>query len=206
MCFELLDQHKLKAVLTGTDLQQYQLTYEKINYNDADTKSALIHILDRARLETGYAPASGKLFVEIYPLGDGCIIYFTCGEGILPIGLSDIALTVAQGYFPRTTENHLSITEPLIFTFESCDVMITACTKLFSLYCHRVRKSALYYFLGYYRLILYPLDGKGSLSAAFLCEYAQPTGRGELTAAYIAEYGVPIAEENAIDKISYFFS
>lgn len=206
MCFELLSQQKLKAVLTGVDLQQYHLTYEKIDYRDAETKAALINILECARLETGYFPASGKLFVEIYPLGDGCIIYFSCAQGMEPLSVSDIALSAVQGYLPQAVDSYFPITEPLVFTFESCDVMITACTKLFSMYCHRVRKSALYYFDGYYRLILYPLDGKGSLSAAFLCEYAQPTGRGDLLAAYIAEHGTPIAEENAIDKISYYLS
>lgn len=225
MCFELLGRRRLRAVLTGADLRRYCLTYEQIDYCDAGTRSALLHILQRARDEVGYLPASGRLFVEIYPLGEGCIIYFG-GSGVDPADGFDEALYNLQGSPTQALhpdalllngglenpppcalyERALSVLEPFIFTFENCDVMLSACTRLFFLYCHRVRKSALYHLGGMFRLIYYPLDSRSGLSVAFLCEYAELTGRGELLAAFVAEHGAPVAEENAIDKISYYFS
>ena len=98
---------------------------------------------------------------------------------------------------------------PLVFTFFSCEAMLTACVKAFGLYGRKIHKSALYYLYGQYRLILYPYAEPGEQGAAcapLLCEYAAFTKGGELAAAYVAEHGQPIAEEHAIDKISYYLA
>lgn len=223
MCFLLLDHRRLRVELSGDDLRRYRLTYDEIDYHSAQTQAALLDILRLARREVGFVPSSGKLFVEVYPSSDGCVIYFE--ESAPAGGLSaphpdeedgrDLPVwreIVATGDSPQPVPKRVqpaalasSVCPQLVFTFDNCDDMLEGCARLFSLYCHRVRKSSLYYLGGRYHLILSPLDGRRGLSAAFLSEYADLTGRGDLAASFIEEHGRPIAEENAIDRIAYYF-
>lgn len=191
MRFELLDNQKLRVVLTAADLRRYRLTYEDIDYQNADTRSALLHVLQLAHTETGYLPASGKLFVEIYPLGSGCVIYF---------GDAD-----SDGVELKTPEDALrAVAEPEVFTFACCDDMIAACAQVFQLYCHRIHKSSLYYFGGRFHLVLYPLDGSNGSCCAFLCEYARRAQHNSMLAAYLGEHGLPVSMGNAVDTIAYY--
>lgn len=191
MRFELLDHQKLRVVLTSADLRGYHLTYEEIDYENAGTRSALLDILQLAHAETGYLPASGKLLVEIYPLGNGCVIYFGDAE--------------EEKSAPHAAENNMrEVAEPEVFTFACCDDMIAACSQVFLLHCHRIHKSSLYYIAGNFHLVLYPLDGKSGKCCAFLREYGRHACHGALLAAYLCEHAQTVVQDNAVDTIAYY--
>ena len=87
MELNLIREDKLKVLLTPFDMMKYELTCEKLDYDNTETRKALWSILDSAKKETGFDAAIGKIRIEVYPeKSGGCAIYITkLGAGDLTI-------------------------------------------------------------------------------------------------------------------------
>ena len=78
MELNLIREDKLKVLLTPFDMMKYELTCEKLDYDNTQTRKALWSILDFAKQETGFDAAIGKIRIEVYPdRSGGCAIYIT---------------------------------------------------------------------------------------------------------------------------------
>ncbi|MBQ8496749.1 MAG: adaptor protein MecA [Clostridia bacterium] len=78
MELHLLREDKLKVLLTPFDMMKYELTCEKLDYDNTETRKAIWNILDFAKHETGFDAAIGKIRIEVYPeKSGGCAIYIT---------------------------------------------------------------------------------------------------------------------------------
>lgn len=74
----LIREDKLKVLLTPFDMMKYELTCEKLDYDNTETRKAIWNILDFAKHETGFDAAIGKIRIEVYPeKSGGCSIYIT---------------------------------------------------------------------------------------------------------------------------------
>lgn len=74
----LLNEKKIKIILTADDLYSMNLTCDKIDYDDTKTRRAIWDIFDKAKEETGFDAASEKVYIQIYPItGGGCEMYVT---------------------------------------------------------------------------------------------------------------------------------
>ena len=74
----LIREDKLKVLLTPFDMMKYELTCEKLDYENTETRKAIWSILDHAKHETGFDAAIGKIRIEVYPeKSGGCAIYIT---------------------------------------------------------------------------------------------------------------------------------
>ncbi len=74
----LINEHKLKVVLTAEDMTAYALTCDTIDYDNTETKRAFWDILDTAKHRTGFDAASDRVFIQAYPGRDGgCELYVT---------------------------------------------------------------------------------------------------------------------------------
>ena len=59
-------------------MMKYELTCEKLDYDNTETRKAIWSILDFAKQETGFDAAIGKIRIEVYPeKSGGCAIYIT---------------------------------------------------------------------------------------------------------------------------------
>ena len=74
----MIREDKLKVLLTPFDMMKYELTCEKLDYDNTETRKAIWSILDFAKQETGFDAAIGKIRIEVYPeKSGGCAIYIT---------------------------------------------------------------------------------------------------------------------------------
>lgn len=189
MKFRLIRYDKLKVQLSCLDMKNLSLSYADMDYSDEITREAMLLLLDKAKAATGFDASDSRLFIEVYPDGEGCVIYFTAINTDRPLtGLH------REGYS----------VEPAVFEFDDIDILITAAAKLFKKLCHRIYKSSLYRYKDKYRLIVLPLDYLDRLSVGFLCEYGDKIGEGEVLAAFTEEHGEPLLVENAIDAIAEY--
>jgi len=187
MDFSLAGPDKLKITLTGKELSELGVDWESLDYKNEKNRGALIRLLGEGRAKTGFRPQKAKLYIEIYPCGEGgCVIYYTrlAGGEMLP-----------QGKF-------LPGPSPIIFAFEDTGVLLKACARTYELYRHRIFKSALYGLGREYRLIIYPLDYNDKRSESFLGEYGRLVGEGIILTAYIEEHGSAVCLENALDILA----
>ena len=185
MDFSLTGPDKLKVTLTPGDLAELGVDYASLDYKDEHTRKVLTGLLSKGRAEAGFSPGKSRLYIEIYPHGQGgCVIYYTRLNSYAPG--SNFALGAL----------------PIAFAFECADTLLRACSLAHTLYRHRILKSSLYAFGGGYRLIVYPLDYDDKLSVSFLCEYGRRVGEGDVLAAHIEEHGELLCESDALGVIA----
>ena len=74
----LINDSKLKIILTQDDMASYALTCDNIDYDNTETRRAFWDILDAAKHKTGFDAASERVYVQVYPSkGGGCEMYVT---------------------------------------------------------------------------------------------------------------------------------
>ena len=80
MEFKLVNENKLKIVLTNEDMASMDITYEEMNYDDTNTKRVLWEIFDKAKRITGFDASLDKPLIQMYDRkNDGCLIFVTKG-------------------------------------------------------------------------------------------------------------------------------
>jgi len=79
MELRLLNENKLKIILTNEDMASLDITYEEMDYqDDLGTRRVLWEILDQAKRQTGFDAGKEKLYVQVHPdKSGGCFMYVT---------------------------------------------------------------------------------------------------------------------------------
>ena len=79
MELRLVNENKLKIILTNEDMDSYDITYEEMNYDDnMNTRHVLREILDKAKNQIGFDAGSEKLYVQAHrDKSGGCFMYVT---------------------------------------------------------------------------------------------------------------------------------
>ena len=119
----LIREDKLKVLLTPFDMMKYELTCEKLDYDNTETRKAIWNILDFAKHETGFDAAIGKIRIEVYPeKSGGCSIYIT------KINTSELPSATSMH---ETTEKQSSPKEILtVYKFQDADALMRVCDAL----------------------------------------------------------------------------
>lgn len=79
----VIDETKLKIMLTAPDMRHYHLHAERMSAANAATRNAFRHIFDDARERIGFDTSGERLLVQLYTSrGGGCEIFVTklCAE------------------------------------------------------------------------------------------------------------------------------
>jgi len=64
MELRLVNENKLKIILTNEDMALLDITYEEMDYNDdLGTRRVLWEILDQAKRQTGFDAGKEKLYI-----------------------------------------------------------------------------------------------------------------------------------------------
>ena len=78
MEYKLVNENKLKIILTNEDMALLDITPEEMDYDNTGTKRIFWEILDKAKHQIGFDAGSEKLFVQVYPdKNGGCLMYVT---------------------------------------------------------------------------------------------------------------------------------
>ena len=89
----VIDETKLKIMLTAPDMRHYDLHAERMTAANAATRNAFRHIFEDARAQIGFDTTGERLLVQLYSSrGGGCEIFVTklCEEDDTAVELSDV--------------------------------------------------------------------------------------------------------------------
>ena len=183
----LINNTKLKIMLTRDDMASYSLTCDNIDYDNTETRRAFWDILDAAKHKTGFDAATDRIFIQVYPSkAGGCEMYVT-------------KLTSRENREREEDSVSFSIKAPQedmrdIYSFCGLDDLIAACARLSG--AGYRGKSDIWCDLsqnGHYYLILEYRGG----SYEMLCEYGGRCASGHYF--YITEHCRNIRSGDAID-------
>lgn len=193
MKIQKLDEKTVRVLLSAADLQQFQITYEQMNYSDEKTKQAILMIVRQIKSQTGLPVESVRLFIEAFPdEKNGCILY---------VNLIESSDEKKMFRCERT-----SFDTPIGLEFDNIDILTDACTSLLHEFGHLITKSALYLYEGKYRLLLYTYCKMEKKIISLLEEYGTYLGKGSVLCAFIQEHSNAIASEHAVETIVTYLS
>ncbi len=67
MLVKVLDENRVKILMEEQDIDQYDLPFEKIDYDDPVSKAFLFELIQKTYDETGMNFQDGRLMVEVIP-------------------------------------------------------------------------------------------------------------------------------------------
>ncbi len=189
MKIEAPQENKIIVELTTDDMSELDITYERMDYSNIETRRVIWTLLDRARQTLGRdIDPSGKMLIEALPKpSGGCVIYFTVlDEGVRTAGRRNV--------FQIKKEFTLS------YEFDSLDAL-TSCAEAVEVSGEALPKSSLYEWDGKYRLIV-SSDGWQQRLRFLLSEFCSASSSSSLNAEFTMEHWRLLAEDDAIQKLT----
>ncbi len=185
-------------------MMKYELTCEKLDYENTETRKAIWSILDHAKHETGFDAAIGKIRIEVYPeKSGGCAIYIT------KLKKSDLPSCDSMN---ETTAKTAPVSKKIhtVYEFEETESLIRVCRFL----SHRGYQEESHAFFecsseGNIRYFLqitenqpsYPKKTKYLRENLFIEEFGSRLGSEE-SKFYLSEHATPICRKNAVETLA----
>ncbi len=188
----LISENKLKIMLSDTDMKDYSLDCDRLDYDDSETKSILRSILDRAKYETGFDSGRGSIFIQLYPSREGgCEMYVTrLNVNVKKNDGEDVISTSGK--------------RECAYSFERLDDLLCVCRRLSSI--GYDEKSSVWRTKEKYYLLIFEPEENAYIPLSeysFIREYGKSENRKNVL-LLLAEKGSLIAEKNAVDLLSGF--
>ena len=173
----LINEKKLKIMLTPEDMREYEIDCESVDYGKTETRRAFWSILDEAKHRTGFDAASERVYIQLYPSKEGgCEMYVTKLGFTAPDESIDIAEQEDIG---------------LAYHFTELDPLLRVCRQLNSMKnCDNV--EAYRAEDGYYLM----LGGTPPDSLLFIGEFGKKCDIDAIK-TYLAEHGARICDNAA---------
>ena len=71
MEFIVINEEKLKVILTSDDMKKLNISAEDLDYQKTSTKRVVWEILDKAKQTEGFDSDNSKLYIQVFPSPDG---------------------------------------------------------------------------------------------------------------------------------------
>ena len=185
MTVDTINENKLRICLDAKETKQLFGSFEKIDYNDPDTRFALNLILKQALPEAEFTLNCQRLYVEVSPaLSGGCNIYFTKTN------------SKAKRY--RMSN---SICFLYIFEFDFCQDAINASREVIRLKGSPDFDSRFYKFASKYRMIIESRQNVPNITS-LMKEFSVILSNEDSEKQKTIEYGKEIISENAVSILS----
>ena len=200
----MIREDKLKVLLTPFDMMKYELTCEKLDYDNTETRKAIWSILDFAKRETGFDAAIGKIRIEVYPeKSGGCAIYITKLKSSDLPSHEPMNETIAKATPPsgKTT---------VVYQFKETDSLIRVCRFLShrgyrdesSAFFEAPEKGELRYFLEIREAAPTSLKKTRYLKENLFIEEFGEKLESEESVFYLHERTSPICRDNAVQTLA----
>ncbi|MBE6665359.1 MAG: adaptor protein MecA [Ruminococcaceae bacterium] len=204
MEMNLIREDKLKVLLTPFDMMKYELTCEKLDYENTETRKAIWSILDHAKHETGFDAAIGKIRIEVYPeKSGGCAIYITKLKKIDSLTCEPMNETNEKiTSLPKTVKT--------VYEFQETESLIRVCRFLAHRGYHAPSRAFFEQFpdgdIRYFLQITenqptYPKKMKYLRENLFIEEFGTRL-ESEESAFYLCEHTTSICKENAVETLA----
>ena len=114
MILELVDESRLLIILSPEDMEDYQLTFDSLDWQNGHSRSVIKEFLRIACRQKGFCPGDSRLLIEAVPDEEGCVLLVT----MLPE-------EKAKRKVYRIKENQPSLT-PFLFRFDQAENLLAA--------------------------------------------------------------------------------
>ena len=189
-----INDHKLKIMLSGSDMKEYSLDCNALNYESTETQSVFRNILNKAKGDTGFDFEGGRVFIQLYPSKEGgCEMYVTKLGGLASRRESDECA-------PKKSDGK----RECAYSFDRLENLLSVCRRLSSL--GYSEKSAAWQLADKYYLLISEPEENAYIplsECSFIREYGKSESLKNST-LLIAERGRCICAENAIDTLACF--
>ncbi len=180
----MINDTRLKVVLTRVDMENYHLDFDGENYDNARTRRAMLRLFEEVKRRVGFDIADDRILVQIWQAGDGgCELYVSKLEG-----------RSSARRAPRVTACDY---ETQIYRFTDLDALVKVC-RILSDRGYDTPSEVLYadddswYLLLEEREVTTPLD-----DLSFIEEYAEKQGSARKIYV-LREHAVSIARNDAV--------
>lgn len=188
----VIDESKVKVMLSATDMERFELDVSDMDYEDRHTRLALKAILEAVRIKSGLDVTGEKMLVQVYPSKDGGCEMF----------ISRLSAPNRSGMLPRSLT--LLSAKNTVFRFQVFEHLLAVCRALhkngYSLDSAAYRKAD-----GVWYLQLQENRQSGSSDVAgalsFALEFGESIG-GSVALAYVKEHCECIIEKDAVQKLA----
>jgi len=201
----LINDKKLKIMLTAEDMVRYDIPESGLSYEEFSTRNAFRSILDEAREKTGF-DSTGSIFIQVYPSkSGGCEVYVVKKTNEKNTQCPNTRSSSKKDKSQTSGKKK----ECFVYFFESVDRVISACASLTasrytgesSLYFNNSKtlESAGYYLVLTEEIALCSQNGrKKSIYKSDLAAEFGKKHNGREVLMYIKEHCSQIAPENAV--------
>ena len=125
MELKLVNENKLKIILTDEDMAQLDITLEEMDYDNTGTKRIIWEILDKAKHQIGFDAGTEKLYMQVYPAKDGgCLMYVT-KDAQIPKGSP---YTYEKKYRSKVFTSVKK--KRILYMFDNSETLLEACNQL----------------------------------------------------------------------------
>ena len=209
MEFILINDNKIKVMLTEDDLREFEIETEELDYSNTDTKRMFWDVLSRAKKLTGFDTDGQRVLVQLYPSRHGGCEMFVTKIGTLCSADENCAINKRTPIISEritldkgTDISHKPNKNLAAFSFESLNEAIAVCRRLSQLK-YTEDSSAYIGDDNRYYLILTGIDVSGYTmdKYSFISEFGTIENI-ESTKNYLFEHSTPIGKRKAVSLLS----
>lgn len=180
----LINETKLKIMLTREDMKRYELDCDGADYDNTETRRAFWSILDEAKHRTGFDAARDRVFIQLYPSREGGCEMFVTKIGLLGAGGQNC---------------DKSVPDEVAYGFDSLDQLLCCCRMLGG---ENRNASAYAGERGDWYLLISPSDEAERRELCCILSEFGTAAEAEWLRMYISEHGRQIFGDKAISKLS----
>lgn len=196
-----INDSKLKVILSGTDLEEFDLDTDTLDYGNTETKRMFWEILNHAKHAVGFDTDGVRVLVQLYPCrSGGCEMYITK----IGAACADCAEEQEEPLLHYKPSHHPDGTggRTGVFGFDTVEWLITVCRRLRGIgyggdsAAYRGDDSRYYLFLD-------GLDATGYLPLdeySFITEYGTAENV-EALRSFLGEHGRAVCPRGAVEQL-----
>ncbi len=200
MEFILINDMKLKVMLTKEDLDEFEIKAEELDYSNTETKRMFWDIIGRAKKNVGFCCDGMRVLVQLYASRDGGCEMFVSKLGSA-FESYDSEETAALRFKPLHKSNN-ERSRPGVFGFDGLECLIRVCKRLCDI--GYSGKSSAYIGDDHrFYLFLEGVDMGGYLPVdeySFINEYGTREN-AEATLHFLSEHGKEICKNDAVKTL-----
>jgi Negative regulator of genetic competence, sporulation and motility len=129
----MINESKLKVMMSASDMEQYEISCEMIDYGGgtpAETRKAFWRILDEAKDKTGFDAAGDRVFVQVYPSkSGGCEMFVTKLNLTAEKDAKSGAVKCTSDYIKRIKSKKQK-RKYIVYGFDTVDDLLLTCSRL----------------------------------------------------------------------------
>ena len=198
----MINESKLKVMLSESDLEEFDLEAEELDYGNTETKRMFWDILGRAKRAVGFDTDGTRVLVQLYPSREGgCEMFITKIGSVCP-GCETEAREEPILHYKPSHRPCAGKGKTGAFRFDCLEWLIAVCRRLRGI--GYTGSSEAYIDDGrLYYLFLEGLDPTGYLPLdeySFITEYGTQENAESLRLA-LQERGTCLCQTDAVDRL-----